>query len=486
MIEGNKKIIENIKTGIIVVLMLSTILLLYFFWSDKTFEDITIYTQTPVKATLPTEVIVPNRIEVSFGGGVYALLPMEKSSIWNSDEENSITMTGEFEIFSNAANIVVEEISEDQYNQVMSYQSITAEFDYPLNFSGLCKAYNIKWASSYDTIETITSMGYSEYSKESLFVCERQKKKYYRIFSDDKDNTRLSQLISQIESKPYDVYYPMGTFLGNDSNVLIPDVLNMNMAKHPYQQELPVGETEKIGKAAQGFFGKSLDFIRKITEGNGAITYMYGYGEKVLIANTDGSLEYKEKIRGEEYVSKKQFEALDIALKYIASHGKWPVSQDLELQPYLKNIESVSGKQKGYTFTFGMQLNGQNLLYDQGEMVKITVIGEQVTYYKRNAMIVSQGSSGTVEVQAISAINMLVQNYETIYKSALEQQMMEVEPGEQIKTFEDLAKNIKKVDTGYFVNSNSQQGNKKIKPAWVVTVGEKDLYFDLYTNVPLE
>ncbi|MEG1929507.1 MAG: hypothetical protein RR131_00065 [Anaerovorax sp.] len=470
--------------------MLSTILLLYFFWSDTTLEDVSHYAKTPIKATAPIEVIVPDDIEISFGGGVYALLTTEKSDIWYAQDSALISMMGEFKRFSNTANLAVEEITKEQYDQVMSYRSIKANFSYSLDFEGLCEAYHVKWANSYDVVEFLNTLGYSEGSKESMFVYDGNHKKYYRIFSDNKNSSQLSQIISHVENDSYEVYvyYPMDAFLGNESQVLIPTALNMSLAKYPYRQELYVDETEKIQKAAQGFFGESLDFIRKITEGNGAITYMYGYGKKVLIANIDGTLEYKEEMRGESYVSQKQFEALQTALEYIAYHGQWPTSEGVEVRPYLKNVEPISNsdKETGYTFTFGMQLDGQSILYDQGEMISVTVLGGQVTYYKRDGVIISQGTNPSVERELLSPINMLAQSYEIIHEAALEQGIIPQGSEKQAYTFEDTAKTIEKVDTGYFVNRGNQQGAGKMKPAWIVTVGKKNLYFDLYTNEPLE
>lgn len=472
------------KTGIIVVLTLSTILLLCFFWSDATFEDISNYIEPEIEVTPVTEVIVPDAITVSFGGDAYAILPVNETAIWNGVLPEERSIIGEFRSFSKAGDIAVEEITKEQYQEVMSYKSIKADFLYALDFRGLCNAYNIKWANSYEGISALTSIGYSEYSKECMFICDESKGKYYRLLS-AKDNTEFTALLSEIKLSPFDTYYPLGTFLGIKNDVLIPLVLNKDLAEFTYQQEFYPTETEKINKIAQSFFGTSLEFIRKITEESGTITYMYGYGEKVLILNTDGNLEYKEEFKGENYVGQKQFEALQTALEYIANHGKWSLSGDTEMRPYLKNVESTPGNQNGYTFTFGMEVHGGRFLDTDDEGITITVVGGQVIHYKRN--LFTMNSSGKSEViQPLSAINMLTQNYTYIYEATSKNQETDTALDEATYTFENTAETIENLQVGYLVKRERGEPEGQAIPVWMVTVGDSNIYFDLYTNEPIE
>lgn len=49
---------------------------------------------------------------------------------------------------------------------------------------------------------------------------------------------------------------------------------------------------------AEGIFGDTLDFVRKISDGFGNDTYMYGYGQKRLSVYANGELEFKQDISG--------------------------------------------------------------------------------------------------------------------------------------------------------------------------------------------
>lgn len=478
---------ENIKTAIIVVLSLSTILLLYFYWYQTPFERFKITPAvTDIEIPPITEIVIPEQIVLSFGEENYCIAPIEKNDLWYGGEQSlQSDMIREFRKFSNSENILTEEITESQYNQVFNYRYIKAEFSYAMPFVDFCEIYEVKRPSSYSSIENINQLAYSEGSEVSLFIKDSIKNKYYRLFS-DKDMTNFKRIILEVEQSQHDIYYPLGTFLGIENNTLIPVFLDINDTPLLYKQEVYPYDQDEINDIAKKFFGESFDFIRKITENSGKIIYMYGYGEKVFIVNADGSMEFKEKFDGENYATKKYFEALNIAVKFIGLNGGLYTAHGEPIKLYLKDVTETTKGQKGHRFVFGQLINDTKLQYESGAIVEVEVVGGQVTYYYRNIIELDERagleSDNEMPPDALSAINMLAQNYQYI-----NQAIGETAVGKELveNTFEAVAKTIKSVDTAYLKLENTENTGSIIYPAWVVEAEECQIFFGLYDWKPL-
>lgn len=239
---------------------------------------------------------------------------------------------------------------------------------------------------------------------------------------------------------------------------------------------------------AERFFGESFDFIRKITEDNGKTIYMYGYGQKVLIVNTDGSFEYKEELLIENSSEIKFFDALDTALQFVAAHGSWQSLDGAKMKPYLKNVLIDPNKKKSYQFTFGMKTNGTPLFYERGESIVVEVTLGQVTYYRRNMIDFDQEEIDAIESMSsndtYSPINMIAQNCEYIYDILLEKGQESFETDKN-QIFNKVSSLITNMQIGYVKPADSFTTNNKVKPVWVVTLDKVNIYLDLYSAEPI-
>lgn len=484
----NKRAIENIKTTSLVVLSLSTILLLYFFWWDVSIDHIK-FPQEPVQVWTPTtrEVTKPDEMVICFGGNNYSLVSQERNSLWDNDRKKQDSVIKEFQKFGQAENILVEEIPKSKYIEAMNYRSLQVNFFYSIPFLDFCEQYSIKKAQAYDSIETISSIGYSEGSKESLFLYDGINEKHYRLFSDS-DHTDFSKLIKGIEDEGYEAYYPLGNYLGVDNSTIVPLSLETQMTTFHAKQDLAATESEKINQVAEKFFGESFDFIRKITEENGTIIYMYGYGEKIFIVNPDGSIDYKEQPQSEKGSSMAYFDALNQALEFVATHGKWESFDGIQMNPYVKDVTFLSGKQEGYRFTFGDEANGGRIFYEKGQIITVEIIGGQVTSYQRDMLDFEKKDpeelKGLEKREAFSAVNVIAQNYEYIYEVLVGKGIkFQEQDGNTI--FEDVSRRIKKVRVGYLRTASKIDYQYEMKPVWVVSIENVDIYFNLYDATPI-
>ncbi|WP_027399637.1 hypothetical protein [Anaerovorax odorimutans] len=485
MVKLNKKITENIKTFILVVLSLLTILLLYFFWLGASFDDIRFQEGISQKKDLTIkDVTKPEDIIVCFGGDNFYKIPYDQYYIWDNSEDNKDSIIKELKNFGQSQNIKVQEITEKQYTEVMNQPSIQAKFSYSIPFVDFCKKYGIESAQEYNSIEMMTSIGYSKASMESLFISDDKNQKYYMLISDEEFSWFL-KLIDNIKKKGYDAYYPLGIYSGVDNRTIIPLSLNTTMTEFQAKQEIYTDDKDKINSIAEKFFGESFDFTRNIEEKNGNIIFMYGYGDKTLIFKPDGSLEYKEELNEENYSSKDYFESLDIALNFVQTHGTWNYSNGSKINTYVKKVTEVTGKNKGYDITFGVELNGGKLFYENNDIITVKVRGQQVILYKRDMIDFHESNFENSEInQAFSAVNMIAQNTEYIY-SSLKNEGKNFETSSAQDIFEDVAKRITKVQVGYIRIETNDSSGFDLKPVWVITIEGINIYFDLYNASPI-
>jgi len=485
--------IEKAKNLSLVVLFLSTVLLLYFFWGNISFGSLAIKTlsdQSAQDVPAVAGLIEPEQIFVSFGSDNYTLLPPDK--LWYNGSGN-VCFIKELRKFGPAENTLVREIDEKTYQQVRKIRSIWAEFGYDMSLKDFCSIFGVDNPQNYNAIESVTTIGYSTADKgNSIFIYDGKNEKYYWLQSGDSDNsgstyggTDFPGFIDSIEEKGYDSYYPAGSVLGVTNGALMPVDVSSGIGSFAFNQEFYLYQTEKINTIAGQFFGSNFDFVRKITEESGTIIYMYGYGQNVLIVNTDGSIEYKEESAGED--SGTGFsDSLQTAVNFVADHGSWESLGETKMTPYLKTVTVDPGKKKGYRFTFGMKIHGTPLLYEDGNAISVDVIDGQVTYYKRNLIEFDQrdlDTSGSDDSESVfSPVNLIAQNFKYIYDVLLAEGEVTA-TADQAVMFEEVASKVNKLQIAYVKQKDTEIN--EIQPVWVVSVNDVDVYFDLYSAEPI-
>lgn len=479
---------EKAKTLSLVVLFLSTVLLLYFFWGNISIGGLTVPpTQAAGKVPETVSLVKPNQIVVNFGGDNYTM--MMPGDVWYNSTGDSFV--AELDRFSAAENVLVKEITPDKYQQVMKLKSIFAEFNYNIPTSDFCDVFGVDNPQNYSAIGAVTAIGYSEAQDgKSLFVYDGKDKKYYWLQADaendeDAGSAGFSGLIDSIEAQGYNnIYYPASTILGVENNTLVPLSVKSALRSFPFQQDTYSNQTDKINALAAPFFGGNFDFVRSIVEENGTVIYMYGYGQNVLIVSPDGSIEYKEEQTGQD-TGQSFTSALETAVNYVANHGSWAPLEKEELTPYLKSVIPNPNKKQGYRFVFGMELNGSRIYYEDGEPLVVDVTSGQVTYYKSQLIDFDSRAVEAVEAggsdDAYSAANLIAGNYQYIY-NVLQRSDAAIPVKDQV-TVEDIAVLIKDMQTGYVKPAGKDI--TEIRPAWIVTVQDTDIYFDLYSADPI-
>ncbi len=487
------RMIEKAKNFSLVVLFISTVLLLYFFWGNISFDGLkSPSVQVVGEAPDTVNLLKPELITVNFGADNYTILP--PGEIWYNPSDEVDSFVEELARFGPAENILVEEITYDKYQKVIKLESIWAEFNYDVPTSDFCTKFNMTKPQSYDAIETITAIGYSTADLgNSLFIYDGKNQKYYRLVAEvskDSDNktgnTEFPALIDSIEADGNDIYYPISSYLGVENNALVPLSVEANLKSFPFRQDTYSYQTEKIGAIAEQFFGGNLDFVRTIVEESGTVIYMYGYGQNVLIINTDGSIEYKEE-QTSNNVGQSFSGAMETAVDFVANHGSWESLEGAKLTPYIKDVVPNPNKEEGYRFVFGMEVDGNRLYYEEGDPIIVDVIAGQVTYYKRHIIDFDPEDIAAIEgdtaEDAFSAVNLIAQNYKYIYDILLQSGEIKA-TADQAEMFESIASLVNSMETGYVKLDNEEI--TEIQPVWVVALKNgSEVYFDLYTADPI-
>lgn len=479
----HRRHIETIKNIILVVLFFSTMLLLYIFWVNPISNGLKISNFIGSETLdMPNfqSVTEPEKIIVHLGDDSYTVLETYDYDAWNTCIK-SLSKLSKDQILS------INEITADQFDQIMEFKSITYEFLYDLPYDVFAKKYEASEIHSLEQIGDFSTIAFSSGSPESIFFYSGMKDKYYRIVSDDPHVT-LDKLLTEIEDESDFNYHRIGTLVGTTNKTIIPMFKDSSRSELAYTSEFVDLSSAEVKKFAQSFFGESLDFVREIRGSKGTLTYMYGYGEKVLTISADGKVEFKNKEKPQG-PSQNYFDALDTALFFVASHGGWKLGEGIEIHPYVMSVKAVEyDKQKGYNIIFGMKLPTGSLYLEEGHSIMIEIINGQVTQYTRNMIIIGdeefkhQMSGGTKETYSV--INMIAQNYSY---------MAEILTGrgydfDQLKgeeLFDAILNTIISVKSGYLKPLNDNAIERNLMPVWVVNVNDILMYFDLYDAKPL-
>lgn len=481
----NDWFVEKVKTSVIVVLFLSAILLLYFFWKGSTFEDI----KFPLAGlpgenlviTKPSEIVMPKNVQVTFGADNYTLYSAKTRELWNQFLKEYIT-------FSESENIFVEEIPAAKWRESMLMKSIRYEFSYslPLSYLDALGATNIPQAES---ISSFSVIAYSIASKESIFVYDSINDKYYRMVS-DADYTTLDARISELEAAPHDTYYPINMFYGINNDTLLPYQLQIALQPLYSSNEIADSSKDYERQIAEKFFGESLDFIRKITEDDGTIIYMYGVGQKLLTLDPRGIVEYTEELNN-SYSQLSYYNSMKLASKFVSTHGNWLTLDGDPLDPYLEYSTKLSldSKKEGYRFAFSLKQNDYPLYCINGPQIIVEVVGDQVIYYKRRIDITHKSLNEPTEVapgQPVSIIELLPAKYSTL-SFVLDQNDRKVSDTAATvdEQFDSVVEQITAVSVGYFKQRDQDTGASFFVPTWVISLSSIDVFFDLYTGTYL-
>ncbi len=471
---------ERFKSILLVVLFLSAVLLSYFYFLNISFSGIRekvndslsgtsafIDTDTPELSSF----IRPDSIEINFGDGTFSVYQGKIADRWKE-------FTDYYNNFSVMKNILIEEISKEQWDETMYMKSIKYIFENPLPVSLL----EVSGASNFgqsDYFDSVSVIAYSEASPSSLFVYDEKADQYFRIISDITSDI-ISKQIDSFSSNESGQYYPINMYLGTENTALVPYKTVFSLQK----TDINTGGTDVTEtyekEIASAFFGESLDFVRKITDDDNTIIYMYRYGQKMLRIYDNGQIEYQE--AASDYDNACDFnEAFNLAVSFISSHGSWSSADGNKLESKLYSATAdESGEIPIYSFIFKIYPDNYPVYCMDSDSLEIKISGEQILYYKRNfnTVVPDMSEEGAPVMPGASVSEILSYNCDNIADTLYNANLLEYNNSE-MDTFDYVVSKIKSVKTGYYFENKE---NKTLRPVWSISFSGIELFYDLYSG----
>ena len=460
--KAGKRIVEKIKTVILVVLFLLTILLLYLLWTGD-----------------GNPIVLPEIL--SFGNGQKDV-PEIKSMIGpaylvrgNGDGSFSVTPVDSGKGFLRVA-ALLEEMSRESISigtvsirqckeALEQYPSSVYVFSCDLPYESVCDVAAVSGVGE-DAIGHITRLMVSEAAPDSIIIFDDAENLAYRIAG---ESIVLKPEAPEETADDGGIFYSTERIFGCSGNALI-----------------PVGEQSRLGvcdmaerkdpegtDAARQIFGDTFDFVRRMTDSFGTVTYMYGYAQKTMTVFSDGSYEYKTETVGESAGFRKDLEA---ALAFVSGCGGWDAGGGISyrLSSY---TEAGSGRASSYRFYFSALLNGTEVCSDNGYPVVVGVDGGKVCYYYRD-MFFCENVREQNAAAVSDAANVIASNANFMYK-ILNNSALAPNTDEALSF---VAESLVTVSTGYYRNTT----DNSLVPCHIVDLsGGHRFYFGLYDGTPL-
>lgn len=472
---------EKWKSLLLVTLFVVSIFLTQQLWIILPIGQVVTTNNTDIKNMNinVSDILSPQSFVVSFGGGNHTVFFAEPYEIWNITNPNN---KEKIWIWKASKSILkdylsqdykIEEINKEDWTTINNFKSIRLDFACEIPSGSLIGALTNNENSLHKTPSPINSILIPaiESEKNNIYIANTNMDKYIRIKGDVRDN-KVNQLIESIEligeQKGYISYYPLKDYVPVSNQLLTPIFDEISIPRIKVTNEIDVDKAQ-VRTLANTFFGHNFDFVKEITETDGTIIYMYGYGEKALKINKSGLLEHIEKVNKERQDYDLNFiDSLKIGAQFVKDHVGWPINSQ---NAYLAKYELVEkDKKKGYRFYFNYRLNGLPVyIANMGaeHSLEVEVIGNQVTYYKRLVKRFSERQEINKRVPFI--IEILDKNLETIKDSYIKNNAQE-EKVDYLKILEE----IKELKVVYYYTEDV------LVPAWKLVIDNTVYYFDLY------
>lgn len=474
MSQRNTNRTEHLKTVILVVLFFTTILLLYLLWTLDAQNRFHLPDILPQRQALEVpkaeDMLIPEQVVYGIGDGSYRQTETETQRIFEKGLLALRTLFAE-------EGASVSEITQAQFQDAMrEYRSLAINFAYVIPFGELCNRWEILRPAGSEVIQGMKALAFSEAAVRSLFIADPEGNKYYRIYGQSEADV-FAGMTEGMDLTELTAYYTVGNILGGDNDRLIPLTAQSDLVPLRWREESEAVSQSVRQALAEALFGENLDFVRRITDNFGNVTYMYGYGQKTFTQQVDGVLEYKNETSDE--ANGGFFGDLETALAFMAAHGTWDGADERELRFFLTNVQAVSaGRQEGYRFWFGSKIMDQSLFYENSSPLQIEVLDGQISYYRRDLISVeSNGRTGGLR-SAQDPANVIARNYNHIY-NVMTGNLLSVN---EESAFEYVADAVREIRMGLVRIANDDW----LQPAWVLeTTGGQMFYFSLYEAIPI-
>lgn len=403
---------ERIKSIILVVLFLLTILLLYLVFVQN--QGLDMRSLLPFKREDVGVTIVAEEVAIP------------QTVIYSNDQNDRIRCNKEallykqllvyLEKFSSQGTTMVSEITKDQVNAATrEYESLEFNFRYSIPFSEFCDQNEIQRKNGYSAIKNVTRIVLSNAAKDSVIIVDGNEGKYYRLISETSWDW-ADDFKSAVEFTG-DSVYTAKEVLGVDNDTYIPVLIKRKTENLVFMYEQYADGTNSLRDITTYIFGDALGFVRKINDAFGNLTFMYGYGDKTVNIKADGTLEYKNSALNNGN-SNGFYQDLQTAINFAVNCGGWRTESNRPIFKLAYAVKNGEDKNASYTFYFTQKIGSEEIVAAEGPAMKIVVENGQVSNYVRHAVRATESYENPEDV--LQAANAIASVSTEVYKQYLD------------------------------------------------------------------
>lgn len=406
---------EKIKTIILLLLVISSVLLTYRLWfrDHNLFDIVSVFFQD--RNTLNGHngleyVYLPPRVLVNLGENSHVIIrPVHEEYIPLQNEGVKIIR----QILS-AQKYEVLDMSE--WIKALSIKSVLFEYETDLDTSilkNLLNTSNQNIESGISHIRNVIVVQNSTVSDNiSCYIKdEKNNKVYYVKFN--YDDFELNKLLNQVESKDFNNYvtgFELKHKLLKDDVLLLPTDAILSGKQVKLSNEVNVDSSIEVKRLAQYFFDK-LNYVKNI-EYKGpiktnAIQKEFVDRNNILRIYVNGQVEYSSAEIPNDKIQTNQVEALRRAVSFTDNHLGFPKNS------YISEITLVGDSH--YIFKFDYSINGLAVRLTGEDIpkhaIEVEVKGNVITSYKRFVKTFNIGKEKELDIINLKAIDEAITKY---------------------------------------------------------------------------
>ncbi len=481
---------EFFKTFILIVLTVSAVYMTRVMFVKDSFEEV--LSEIKYENVDPLKLIKPQNYSINFGDSFIKFY---------SDEYNNVNVrekfNNSFSSFVHSLNkIEFVQINESLWQEQLRKKLLRIDYPFPIKIGDLMTIHTgLDFSFDEDDSDiSVSSILMLSSNKNSIYFYDETTKSYF-IIKDLQNNTVddsssrewVATLIETIEQEEKsDVYrmleeaYKFMRFQLSDYNLetpnllLIPDAATYLNPEYEINREFDLAgvPSKEMKNIVNNIFESKADFVKKNVYSDSAIAYTLRYGERVLLFNPDGSVEYIAKPHDVSKSSKIDF--IDGLTRAYDMYGKFGVDNQ---SVYLSNYETLEIDNKIET-TYSFNIRKDNIpLYsneDLGNSVfKVKFLNESLIYIQKNAWIsdIKIYGTGSKVADLSKAMSRIRLHLEVNYEKD--------NPGLDVEK-EDIAalslNNMKSIEINYYVDTE----NEKIIPIWNIVIDQRRYLIDIF------
>ncbi|MDO9591701.1 MAG: hypothetical protein Q7I98_00735 [Erysipelotrichaceae bacterium] len=480
-------LLEKAKSATLVVLFTICAYLSGLFLFDNNAVSAKASQMTAFTSVNIEDLLNPRSCHVSFGGGLYSgtFEPTLNTRLW---EEASGFIRVALEVPSYQ---LIDQIEWDLGN---TRRGVTINLPFAMTtdqiLASTASSYsrNVLGQATFDTI--VINTGASQ-----VVMFGNNKQSAYYKFSLNGSMASLAITLTEIENDSNTIEYkrledifslrkileePGNLYQENhivEPIVGLPGFEPVRVANELALQTLSENQERKYADIA---FGERFDFVKRVTEVDGSIVYLYGYGDRALRFGVGGSFEYQERYSesAPSSYSPTFRDGLKKAVAELNKYGEMP--ENLNLLNY-SETEEIEG-QKVKRYNFGYKLNGR-LVYlmpqDLGYAATVELTNNQLTHLKRNFKIVQKNAISEDDIQPVLGMDELIdKNYDLILKNYLKAKPESASKKDDFEFVYQILHDVTFFQPVYVLQKDT--AGLFYKPAWRLSIGPHSYYFDLY------